>query len=72
MCIPLYTCARSDSFFSIGDWYPERNVFQILIALMSGVRFALVWLQFQLHSARTPDAYFPTFLFWVGILRTFR
>jgi len=23
--------------FSIGDWYPERNLFQILIALTSGL-----------------------------------
>ena len=27
----------SDSFRSIGDFYPERNIFQILIALTAGV-----------------------------------
>ncbi len=27
----------SDFFRSIGDWYPERNIFQILIALTAGV-----------------------------------
>jgi hypothetical protein len=57
---------------SIGDWYPERNVFQILIALTSGARFVLVWLQYQMQSAQGPDAYLPGFVFWVGILRTFR
>jgi hypothetical protein len=28
--------ARSDLLIRIGDWYPERNLFQILIALTSG------------------------------------
>ena len=28
---------------TIGDWYPERNYFQIGMALASGPRFALVF-----------------------------
>lgn len=27
------------SFYRIGDWYPERNLFQILIAITSGTVF---------------------------------
>lgn len=27
---------KSQLLSSIGDWYPERNIFQILIALTSG------------------------------------
>ncbi|KAF9039713.1 hypothetical protein BDZ89DRAFT_1060854 [Hymenopellis radicata] len=37
---------------TIGDWYPERNVFQILIALASGPRFGLVALQYYLHRSK--------------------
>ncbi|KAI0350036.1 hypothetical protein OH77DRAFT_1431428 [Trametes cingulata] len=53
---------------TIGDWYPERNIFQILIAINSGPRFALVALQYYLQ--RTPTSSIPGFLFLVGILRT--
>ncbi|CDO76509.1 hypothetical protein BN946_scf184361.g8 [Trametes cinnabarina] len=53
---------------TIGDWYPERNVFQILIAINSGPRFALVALQYYLHHS--PTSSIPGFLFLVGILRT--
>ncbi|KAH9855186.1 Frag1/DRAM/Sfk1 family-domain-containing protein [Lenzites betulinus] len=56
------TCGR------IGDWYPERNIFQILIAINSGPRFALVALQYYLH--RNPHSSIPGFLFLVGVLRT--
>ncbi|KDN52169.1 hypothetical protein K437DRAFT_272709 [Tilletiaria anomala UBC 951] len=40
---------------TIGDWYPERNVFQIGIALMSGPRFALVFLSALLVSLASPS-----------------
>ncbi|KAI0774993.1 Frag1/DRAM/Sfk1 family-domain-containing protein [Trametes elegans] len=53
---------------TIGDWYPERNIFQILIAVNSGPRFALVALQYYLQ--RTPTSSIPGFLFLVGVLRT--
>ncbi|KAI0636196.1 Frag1/DRAM/Sfk1 family-domain-containing protein [Trametes polyzona] len=53
---------------TIGDWYPERNIFQILIAVNSGPRFALVALQCYLQ--RTPQSSIPGFLLLVGILRT--
>ncbi|RPD60996.1 hypothetical protein L226DRAFT_462521 [Lentinus tigrinus ALCF2SS1-7] len=53
---------------TIGDWYPERNIFQILIAINSGPRFALVALQYYLH--RTPSSSIPGFLLLIGILRT--
>ncbi|OSC99957.1 hypothetical protein PYCCODRAFT_1372193 [Trametes coccinea BRFM310] len=53
---------------TIGDWYPERNIFQILIAINSGPRFALVALQYYLQ--RTPTSSIPGFLFLVGVLRT--
>ncbi|OAX36230.1 hypothetical protein K503DRAFT_867724 [Rhizopogon vinicolor AM-OR11-026] len=53
---------------TIGDWYPERNVFQILIALTSGPRFILVSLQYFL--TQSPNTSWPGFLFVVGIIRT--
>ncbi|KAF9256349.1 hypothetical protein L218DRAFT_911394 [Marasmius fiardii PR-910] len=53
---------------TIGDWYPERNVFQILIALTSGPRFCLVVFQYLLH--RSQKSSLPTFVFICGILRT--
>ncbi|CAL1715979.1 unnamed protein product [Somion occarium] len=53
---------------TIGDWYPERNIFQILIALNSGPRFALVFLQYYLQ--RSAYSSLPGFLLFVGTLRT--
>ncbi|KAI0648890.1 Frag1/DRAM/Sfk1 family-domain-containing protein [Trametes meyenii] len=53
---------------TIGDWYPERNIFQILIAVNSGPRFALVALQYYLQ--RTPTSSIPGFLLLIGVLRT--
>ncbi|KAI0346196.1 hypothetical protein BDW22DRAFT_1352223 [Trametopsis cervina] len=53
---------------TIGDWYPERNIFQILIALNSGPRFTLVFLQYYLQ--RSPGSSFPGLLCITGILRT--
>ncbi|PIL29869.1 hypothetical protein GSI_08076 [Ganoderma sinense ZZ0214-1] len=53
---------------TIGDWYPERNIFQILIAVNAGPRFALVALQYYLHRSATSSV--PGFLLLVGLLRT--
>ncbi|KAJ1307349.1 hypothetical protein OPQ81_001454 [Rhizoctonia solani] len=41
---------------TIGDWYPERNLFQILIALTSGPRFALVFLWWFVTRVEHPQA----------------
>ncbi|ESK82818.1 calcofluor white hypersensitive protein [Moniliophthora roreri MCA 2997] len=54
---------------TIGDWYPERNIFQILIALTSGPRFCLVALQYLLQRSSTSSL--PTIIFICGLLRTF-
>lgn len=40
----------------IGDWAPERPVFQILIALTSGPRFLLIFLQWLVTRRRGEDA----------------
>ncbi|KAI0701217.1 Frag1/DRAM/Sfk1 family-domain-containing protein [Cytidiella melzeri] len=53
---------------TIGDWYPERNIFQILIAMNSGPRFALVLLQY--HLQRSSTSRLPGFLCITGIART--
>ncbi|KAH9945479.1 Frag1/DRAM/Sfk1 family-domain-containing protein [Epithele typhae] len=53
---------------TIGDWYPERNIFQLLIAINAGPRFALSALQWYLH--RTPISSIPGFVFVIGLLRT--
>lgn len=56
---------------TIGDWYPERNIFQIGIALMAGPRFALVLLSALLVSLSTPNrSPKASILLFVGILRT--
>lgn len=56
---------------TIGDWYPERNVFQIGIALMSGPRFALVLLSSLLVSLSNPSSWHARVLLLVGAARTF-
>ncbi|KAL1742720.1 Frag1/DRAM/Sfk1 family-domain-containing protein [Schizophyllum fasciatum] len=48
---------------TIGDWYPERNIFQIMIALTSGPRFALVYLLYCINRSNA--------LLVIGLLRTF-
>ncbi|KAJ3826969.1 Frag1/DRAM/Sfk1 family-domain-containing protein [Lentinula raphanica] len=53
---------------TIGDWYPERNVFQILIALTSGPRLALVSLLYYLQ--RSQETSLPGIVFTSGIVRT--
>lgn len=53
---------------TIGDWYPERSVFQILIALTSGPRFLLIFLNFvNLYQTGTR---LPQVALWVGLART--
>ncbi|KAJ7475684.1 Frag1/DRAM/Sfk1 family-domain-containing protein [Mycena latifolia] len=54
---------------TVGDWYPERNLFQILIAFTSGPRIGLVLLEYLLHS-RAWDSKLPVAIFLSGILRT--
>ncbi|KAF9485261.1 hypothetical protein BDN70DRAFT_871674 [Pholiota conissans] len=53
---------------TIGDWFPERSVFQFLIALASGPRFALVFLQYFVQHASRPTL--STVLFFSGLVRT--
>ncbi len=45
---------------TIGDWYPERNFFQVGIALMSGPRIALVLLSALLVSLSSPASPSPS------------
>ncbi|PFH46805.1 hypothetical protein AMATHDRAFT_153788 [Amanita thiersii Skay4041] len=53
---------------TIGDWYPERNIFQILIALTSGPRFGLIAIQYYYHRSKTSSL--PLYVFISGIIRT--
>ncbi|KAJ6494715.1 Frag1/DRAM/Sfk1 family-domain-containing protein [Mycena vitilis] len=55
---------------TIGDWYPERNLFQILIAFTSGPRLGLVLFEYLLHS-RAWDSWYPVVTLISGVLRTF-
>ncbi|KAA1467420.1 hypothetical protein DENSPDRAFT_792681 [Dentipellis sp. KUC8613] len=55
---------------TIGDWYPERNVFQILIALNSGPRFAVLALSYLLARRNFPTSSKPTVLLVTGMVRT--
>ncbi|KAI9311698.1 Frag1/DRAM/Sfk1 family-domain-containing protein [Dichotomocladium elegans] len=55
-----------------GDRYPARAIFQILIALTSGPRFALVilWYFYTTRTAFTSSRGFGMFLLIVGLVRT--
>ncbi|KAF8588899.1 hypothetical protein K439DRAFT_1334281 [Ramaria rubella] len=54
---------------TIGDWYPERSVFQILIALTAGPRFMLIFCWWLL--TRSTASSFPTLVAISGVVRTF-
>ncbi|RPB25516.1 hypothetical protein L211DRAFT_861313 [Terfezia boudieri ATCC MYA-4762] len=53
---------------TIGDRHPERSLFQFLIAITSGPRFALVFFWYFL-TAR-PNSFLPKFTLTVGLIRT--
>ncbi|CCH44178.1 putative membrane protein [Wickerhamomyces ciferrii] len=54
---------------TIGDRYPERSIFQILIALTSGPRFLLLLISYiRLYDSRRPN--FGVFGVVCGIIRT--
>ncbi|GAA6058597.1 hypothetical protein JCM10212_004008 [Sporobolomyces blumeae] len=55
---------------TIGDWFPERNLFQLLIALTSGPRLLLVLLSYVAQSSDRPSSYGPATLAVVSVLRT--
>lgn len=54
--------------FMVGDWYPERNVFQVLIAICSGPRFALIFLWYLLTYRR--GTALPKIVAAIGVFRT--
>ncbi|GAA6038296.1 hypothetical protein JCM8097_003930 [Rhodosporidiobolus ruineniae] len=55
---------------TIGDWFPERNLFQLLIALTSGPRFLLILVSYLAHRSARPTSFLPGFLAGVAALRT--
>lgn len=55
---------------TIGDWFPERNVFQLLIALTSGPRFLLVLVSFISHRHLRPQSTLPAVLALIAVVRT--
>ncbi|BGP42687.1 Protein cwh43 [Rhodotorula kratochvilovae] len=55
---------------TIGDWFPERNVFQILIALTSGPRFLLILVAFAAHRQLRPHSFLPGVLATIAAVRT--
>ena len=73
--------ARAQEWFpsisaTIGDWYPERNYFQIGMALASGPRFALViggyWIMRDGLAKRGHGHLANRIALVVGIIRTVR
>ncbi|KAI5963627.1 CWH43 [Candida pseudojiufengensis] len=54
---------------TIGDRYPERSVFQIIIAMTAGPRFLLI--AFNFISLFKKNSYLPYIALISGILRTF-
>lgn len=69
LVLPLVVFLTQLLPISIGDWYPERSFFQIFIALTSGPRFALVFLQHYLQCQAGKSAW-PFLLLIVGIVRS--
>ncbi|KAN0120924.1 Frag1/DRAM/Sfk1 family domain containing protein [Russula decolorans] len=55
---------------TIGDWYPERSIFQILIAVNSGPRFALIGFGYLLNRKAFPSSALPGLVLATGVLRT--
>ncbi|ETW82916.1 hypothetical protein HETIRDRAFT_458538 [Heterobasidion irregulare TC 32-1] len=55
---------------TIGDWYPERNIFQILIALNSGPRFIVLLLTYLHTHSKFPSSSLPSLLLVTGVVRT--
>ncbi|KAM0787197.1 hypothetical protein ACM66B_006439 [Microbotryomycetes sp. NB124-2] len=53
---------------TIGDWFPERQVFQILVAITSGPRFVVVAALYSLNKARRTR--FAGAIAAAGVLRT--
>lgn len=53
---------------TIGDRYPERSIFQILIALTSGPRFLLLF--FNYIRLYQPNSKWPKIGFFSGLIRT--
>ncbi|KAF7327595.1 Calcofluor white hypersensitive protein [Mycena kentingensis (nom. inval.)] len=54
---------------TVGDWFPERNIFQILIAFTSGPRLAVCFIQYIVHSKRSSTQW-PTVILVFGLIRT--
>lgn len=53
--LSLFACYQTvHRLSSIGDWYPERNIFQILIALTSGTCSDFCSVRSTLHSFQVP------------------
>ena len=52
----------------VGNYYPERNLFQLFVALTAGPRFALVLLWSLLIHSSTPR--YARIVLWIGLLRT--
>lgn len=62
----------SHHFYYRGDYYPERPIFQILIAFNSGPRLLLVYLTyvFQIHFSAKTSTTASKFVAICGFLRT--
>jgi hypothetical protein len=55
---------------TIGDYFPERNLFQLLIALTSGPRFLLILFTFLAHRSFQPSSSLPAIVAATSVLRT--
>ncbi|KZP00656.1 hypothetical protein CALVIDRAFT_475938 [Calocera viscosa TUFC12733] len=53
---------------TIGDWYPERNIFQILIALTAAPRFGMLFCWWLVSRPRSPS--WTNVIAIIGVIRT--
>ncbi|BFZ56363.1 Protein cwh43 [Savitreella phatthalungensis] len=53
---------------TIGDWYPERSIFQVFIAITSGPRFAICALWYLI--SREQPGRVPALVLVAGLIRT--
>lgn len=71
IALVLIICCSSQSVSTIlGDFYPEKNLFQIIFSFTCGPRLAMIALLWVHWKMMDQISLWPTFTAVVGVLRT--
>jgi hypothetical protein len=68
--LPSSRINPSYPYSTIGDYFPERNLFQLLIALTSGPRFLLILFTLLAHRSSHPSSTLPAVVAATSVSRT--